>query len=765
MDGIQYRNYRIDIVEGAGGRVGPVGSWSTVQVQRRSHAAVLLAPGVPVGRQALVADVFAELGYGRPVGLHGRCGCGKSTLLRHVAARATAAFGVPGVYLQLGEHDDVDDIVQRVIGRLYALDRPAKLTVEECAELLAGTGAVVALDDVPVERFGPQRVARLLQALSGCRIVLGSTDPIIDRRGTSLAVPGLSDNAALEAVAGALGRPLDGAERPAVQRLITAVHGRPLALRQAAALVAVDRHGFADLADIAERDAGELDRLAEQALEAPERRLLAVLTVTAGTLLPDEVLETIGDVQRVDEALGALRRRGLADRHEDRFGLPICQAASYRRLLYRHFDLATAVRDIVSYCAARDPSGEQCRSAVGAMLALLEYAAERGNWPAVASLARLAQQVLILAGRWHAAGRALELGRQAADAIGDLAAQAFFAHQQGTLALCQGDLSTAHWQLSQALKLREQLGDSAGAQVTRNNLTLAVPSPPPASQPRPRDWRRLRRPLSIIGMVMAIVVAVVTIVDRAGGIRRAESPPPPSATATPIPSPHTTSPTPGTGHSGGPEPNQSSPSVLLPPRIDGAADFRDVLVNTIGTLTLKVVNPNPQAITLAGLTITASTDFGAFAITPGGCRKDLTLAFNQSCEITVTFSPTRMGAHEATLSVSNRDGGGASSRLRGTGSVRYRIYIEGPGIVQLSDRDKPCIGTVSTVAGRTYVGDQTPCLWWVAEHNLTATAVYDKSKYYVSWDGACKPAGNKPECTLYVTNTTSVTAKFINIVE
>jgi hypothetical protein len=92
------------------------------------------------------------------------------------------------------------------------------------------------------------------------------------------------------------------------------------------------------------------------ALAAPERRLLAMLTLTTGALLPRELLRTIRDLARVDEALAELRRKGLVDHHDDRFGLPVCQADSYRQLLYQHFDLAGAARDVAQYLLGRDPT-------------------------------------------------------------------------------------------------------------------------------------------------------------------------------------------------------------------------------------------------------------------------------------------------------------------------------------------------------------------------------------------------------------------------
>ena len=80
--------------------------------------------------------------------------------------------------------------------------------------------------------------------------------------------------------------------------------------------------------------------------------------------------------------------------------------------------------------------------------------------------------VLFLAGRWEAWHHTLSQGLDAAQASGDRAAEAVFAHQQGTLAFCRDQLEDAYRLLQQALTLREQIGDHTGASITRHNLRL-----------------------------------------------------------------------------------------------------------------------------------------------------------------------------------------------------------------------------------------------------------------------------------------------------
>jgi hypothetical protein len=475
MTAILYGNLRAEIAGDAGVRLQ--------RVRPRHAAADLLRPRQPDaprkplmrGRDREAADAFATIAAGQPAGFYAACGYGKTTLLRYVVAAAAERGLAPRCLYLRADGGHVGDLLQDLATRLYVFDRPVKLTQQECGQMLGPVSVIVALDDL---RVSVDQLDYLLEVLSGCSLVIGSAQPVLGRRGSSRQLDGLPDEGALTLVADNLGRPLTAGEVAAARSLVAAVDGQPLHLRQCAALMREGRHSLWSLARQAAGDPEILDRLSIDALAQPQRRALAVLALAAGTLLPADVVDAIGQVSYLAHWLQSLYGRGLAEDREDRFGLPACKAQSYRQMLLKDLDLAVAARGLSNWLIAADPMAADSRSAAGAALTMMEFAVERGEWTAVLQLAQAAERVLFLSGRWEAWHDTLGRGLDAARASADKAAEAFFVHQQGTLAFCQDQLEDAYQLLGQALTLREQIG---GADVTRHNLRLlTMPEPPSA---------------------------------------------------------------------------------------------------------------------------------------------------------------------------------------------------------------------------------------------------------------------------------------------
>jgi TIR domain len=108
---------------------------------------------------------------------------------------------------------------------------------------------------------------------------------------------------------------------------------------------------------------------------------------------------------------------------------------------------------------------------------------------------------LVLNGRWESWTNALCWAAQSAIAAGDKAALGWVHHQDGTKALCKGNLPEARESLEQALQIRLALRDKAGAGVTRHNLNL-VASPAIAAR---KVWTL---PAGIAAVACAVIAAI-----------------------------------------------------------------------------------------------------------------------------------------------------------------------------------------------------------------------------------------------------------------
>jgi hypothetical protein len=256
------------------------------------------------------------------------------------------------------------------------------------------------------------------------------------------------------------------------------------------------------------------------------------LALAAGALLPSDLVGSITDLANVWGVLESLHRRGLVEEEDDRFGLPICHAEDYRALLLRYLGLAQAAGELATWVQRQAWSSQEAQSAASAALRIIGYAAERGEWHAVVRLVQAIEPVLALAGRWEAWREVLERGVEAAQTVDDLAAEAHLSHQLGTLEFAVDHLDRARELWQRALELREELGDQAGAAVTRANLALLATA---TTWPGPPSRRRPSKRAIVLAAVIALLITVFAI-----PIARSLAGKPPATTVLPTTVPPTT---------------------------------------------------------------------------------------------------------------------------------------------------------------------------------------------------------------------------------
>jgi hypothetical protein len=507
METIVYDGLSVEMLPEHGGRVTRVDPASVPPVPGPAMGRRAPADVEPfVGRQVEVAAARAAA-PGAPVEFHAGCGYGKSALLRHIAAQWTAHGSIPVVHLRVRGYP-AGDVRQAIVEALHPTDRRVRHTTQECARLLADSSATILLDDVTLD---PAALKAVVDEMPGCTVVIGCDRPLLGPAGRSVALAGLPLDAARDLLCADLGRTLRDEERLDAERLWAAVDGQPLHLRQAAALVRDGGHHLADLVSAVGRDRYALDRLSINALPNPQRRALALLAFAAGALLPTDLIAAITDLADIWAILTSLHGRGLIERDDDQFGLPVCLAKDYRALLVDSLALGNAVRVLVDWIRQHDSGSPDAVAVADAALSLIRYAAERANWPTMVRLVDAVEPVLALAGRWDTWSDVLHLGLTAARRIADLTVQARFEHQLGVFEFTTGHPSTAyaHWQ--EALRIRTEVGDRTGAAVTRANLDVqappvAVPSSPPSG--RAARHLLLRSKGGLIGAAAGVALAV-----------------------------------------------------------------------------------------------------------------------------------------------------------------------------------------------------------------------------------------------------------------
>ncbi|MGJ5899098.1 hypothetical protein ACSCBZ_45270 [Streptomyces niveiscabiei] len=686
----------------------------------------------------------------------GPCGSGRTTLLRSVP---------DSVYVRVGAMA-LDDLLQDLMRSCYVWQGPARFTTEECARALGAVDGTVALDDVT---YGAAQLAYLRQTLRGCALVIATGTPTLPE---AHALEGLSEAAATALLARDLGRPLSAPEQAVTGRLVAAVGGQPLHLRQAAALVRYDGMALADVTARAEGDPGVLDELCVSALAPQAKRVLAVLTLLGGALLPAGVLAQMADVAYVAQTFESLSARGVAEQCDDRFGLPVCKAEPYRHILYRHIGLATAARSLAAWLASGDPAGPDARGAADAAIGLLGVAAERREWQTVVQLVTALERVLFVQSHWQAWQDTLAQGITAAREAEDAASEAYFAHQQGVQHFLHDRTEHARRMLRRALDLRTRLGDAAGAEVTRANLALLdgppMPSAPPQAVPGGGGGRRVAVVAAAVVGVLVVGTAVAQVVGQGGGGGSGGSAS--VGSASPVASVSssssssgggtsssasssssrggTSSPPPSTGGGG------STPPVVRDARIEPSVrEFGMTHVFPAGdapVLDFTVTNPGDAALDLGPARL---SEGGAFSYADGTCGERL--EGHASCTVSVEFSPSRLGADSGRLSV-EAGGKTLTADLSGTAYTLLTVQLTGGRASSHVTADDAqgrvlCDGYAARTCQIQVTGP------------LSLTAVLEDPGYrYVmkGWSGAC--TGSNP-CVLSSVPTDdsgAVTAKF-----
>lgn len=641
----------------------------------------------------------------QPLEFHGPPGLGKTSLLRHLAYNLPLASCPDGVVYLSTSQQPLTDLLQFLFEAFYESNIPAKATEAQVRHGLQDKQALILLDDVTLVRT---EVEAVLDTAPNCAFVLTSAERRLWGQGQVLALGGLAPDDALALIERELAHPLSPEERSAAADLGRLLAGHPLHLLQVTAFV---HDNDCSLTEITQRlrQAVPAEALTQELLNQlspPERRVLGTLALFGGAPLGHEHLAALTGLPDPTPVVEKLLQRNLIQAHSPRYSLTGDLARNWPSA----WDLTPLAERALDYfirwTEQAQSTPDRLLEEAGAIRNLLTWAVETKHWSETLRLVRALEGTLSLNRQWGAWADILQIGLQAAEALGDRAAKAWAWHQIGTRALCLDDKIAARTALSRALRLRETLGDYAGAEITRHNLNLLLGAPPPQSPSQPPPSPGMPgTPWPLFGLIALSLIVLLALggwlglsllaspsnppvvqntppifisAPQVGFVPTATSTPVPIMTNIPLPPPTFTPLTPTDTPSPLPPPTNTSSPTPIPPTATPIPTFTRIptvtpfptptattppealldpmnldfgpirLTETSGIQTIRLINTGGGLLVVNNLILEGSAA-NDFLIDSGNCLARFGFPPSSGCVLNVRFRPTTAGDRRANL--------------------------------------------------------------------------------------------------------------------
>lgn len=456
------------------------------QVQKRTLVpAPPRAPRGFVNRTAELARIEAWICANEIVLLHAPDGLGKTALLKQ-AANSEAARAMPDGVILLesvdasGQALGPEDVIQRLFDALFESNPLLKVNATTARTYLSNARPLVLFDEVPLT---PALQNALPDLLPNAALILSADLPTggdFERlpikplpRPESLTL--LADKAALT---------LTAHNRDVLDALCALLDDAPLALTITGNVL----RETADSPDAALSFLREtpdsspeplrcaLDRAFAYAfsrLSPEEQKVLSVAAQTpALSSSPDWLSYALGGIP-LEAALERLQALGLLYANSPRLRLPPGFFIPAQNVAAQQVERVSLLAKLTEYLLANQTKPNFIADELGNFAAAL--AASSGE--STLALARALDPYLTLNGLWDLWGRTLSSALDAAKTLNNPSAEAWTLHQMGTRLIGLGQKPQASLLLNQALKIRESIGDAAGAAYSRHNLAALKPVP------------------------------------------------------------------------------------------------------------------------------------------------------------------------------------------------------------------------------------------------------------------------------------------------
>ncbi len=404
-----------------------------------------------------------------PISVWGQAGIGKTSFFRYLTHTLDSGNFTSGtVYLNaagLGR----EDLLQALFDSFFDSEASYKPTTIEIRHALQDIKALIFLDDLQISR---DEVARILDAVPNSLFLLSSAERSLWGEGEVIRLDGLPENESLKLFEKEFSHPLNDAGKQIAINICSALHGHPLQILQAASLARDSGRPLEGiLRELTDEKAGNKSMvyMGMSNLTEPEKQALALLAAAGGNIISLEHINGIfkGNVSQND--IQRLVNLGLVQSHSPKFSITSTLASSIAAAWN-----VTSWQDILLNYAinwlSQQPASALVEESTGLLVHTIKSAGERKKWREVIQLGRLLEKFLVYYKRWQTWSDILNLILGAARALNDSKAAAWALHQLGSRALYLGYASEAKTFLSQALNIRQTIGDKAGAAITQHNI-------------------------------------------------------------------------------------------------------------------------------------------------------------------------------------------------------------------------------------------------------------------------------------------------------